>query len=567
MLRKFQAVIALFVVALLVGVLPVDARSLERPDTPEASWTGPVFAEGFYLTHPDIDASGLQMVGVDSSSDNYDDDAKNLLLFEYSGGAWGAPVVLASNAHHNSQLYADPPRDTFPVISADGGTIAYLGYDAATTGYKLFIIDKTGSTWGAPYIYTGWDGCVDNELDISADGDTIVFSNCPAFFSTMRVFVTQRVGGVWSDYEIVSGNDPWDGGAQGSISADGKRIVYQSSSHLYTVEKLADGAWSEPLNLTECFLDPYSSSYYLYHPKVSPDGNVAFYWKYDEEYRSGQNVVYNMGLYAMRRYGGSWSPPVLISGDPITPDLVSGSPPAVSETGTRVIFSRLLWGEPAGDPFPGSRLEIVEWYNGNWTSPQPLTGPWDAEYPNMTADGTRVVFRHVTDQNIGLASLSTADLPPYFGYNFTSGLIYTGGTLLGLSSVATTIFNLDSMPENAWLNLTGVEGTANLPAGLPQANVGRGFDLYALADDDGMPVQTDPAHPYTIIVNYDSGHGPVIETGLALYAWHPSTCAWVEQPSTLDSVNHTVTATGVQHLGLFALRGDTHTVFLPLIRQ
>ncbi len=124
---------------------------------------------------------------------------------------------------------------------------------------------------------------MDNELDISADGDTIVFSNCPAFFSTMRVFVAQRVAGVWSPYEIVSGSDPWDGGAQGSISADGKRIVYQSSWHLYTVEQLADGSWSEPLNMTECFLNSSSSSYYLYHPKVSADGNAAFYWKYDEE--------------------------------------------------------------------------------------------------------------------------------------------------------------------------------------------------------------------------------------------------------------------------------------------
>jgi Tol biopolymer transport system component len=567
MLNKILAAILLIFAILMPNVLPAGAHTLNSPGVIGATWSGPVFAEGYYLTHPDIDASGLLMVGVDSGSDNYDDDAKNLILSEYNNGAWGAPAVLASNAHYNSQLYADPPRDTFPVISADGGTIAYLGYDAATTGYKLFIIDKNGSTWGAPYIYTGWDGCVDNELDISADGDTIVFSNCPAFFSTMHVFVTHRVGGVWSPYQIVSGDDPWDSGAQGSISADGRRIVYQSYDHLYTVELLGDGTWSEPLNLTECYLDPAYSAYYLYYPKISPDGNVAFYWKYDDDSSSGQTVVVNKGLYAMRRFGGSWSPPVLISGNPITPSLTTGSPPAVDQSGTRVIFSRELWGEPAGDPFPGSRLELVEWRNGGWSSPQPLTGPYDALYPSMTPDGTRVVFRHVSDLDVSLASLSTTDLPTGYSYDTASAAIPVGGRLLSGAGNAAITFMSGSLPEPAQVTLTGVVGAVMLPAGLPLADVGRGFDLYALANDDDLPTQTDPAHPYTIVVDYSSGHGPVLESSLALYAWHADVCTWVPQTSSLNMVDHTVTASDVQQLGLFALRGDTYPVFLPLIRQ
>ncbi len=505
------------------------------------------------------------MIGVDSGSDNFDEDAKNLILSTYTGSGWGAPQVLASNAHYNADLWADPPRDTFPVISDDGETIAYLGYDAADPGYHLFIIDKVGGVWGAPYVYTGWDGCVDNELDISADGDTIVFSNCPAFFSTMRVFITRRVGGVWQPYELISGSEAWQGGAQGSISADGTRVLYQSSSHLYSVDLLPDGSWGEPRNLTECYLDPSNQAYYLYYPRLSPDGNVAFYWKYDEDSSSGQTVVVNKGLYAMRRYGGSWSPPVLISGDPITPDLTTGSPPAVSRQGTRVIFSRRLWGQPEGDPFIGSRLEMVEWTHNGWSSPQPLTGEWDAQYPNLTPNGDRVVFRHVSDQAIGLASLSTPDLPPYYDYdqastNFPTNVIGTIGT--GPFSVE---FKSGSLSEDATVTLTGVVGPANLPSGLPQVDAGRGFDLYALADDDGLPTQIDPAHPLTVVVDYSNGHGPVIESSLELYAWHPDVCAWVPQTSSLDAVSHTVTASDVQHLGLFALRGDTNPVFLPLI--
>ncbi len=471
MFKKILAAILSIAAILLVGILPAGAQVLELPGYAPVTWIGPEFAEDFYFTHPDIDASGLHMVAVDSGSDNYDDNAKNIILSTYSGSAWGAPQVLANNAVYSSSLFQDPPRDTFPVISADGETIAYLGYNAAIPGWHLYMIDKVAGVWGTPYEYTGWDGCVDNELDISADGDTIVFSNCPSLFSTMRIFVTQRVGGVWSSYEIVSGDGAWEGGAQGSISADGKRIVYQNSSHLYTVELLADGTWSEPQNLTKCYLDPAVSSYYLYYPKVSPDGNVAFFWKYDEDSSSGQTVVVNKGLYAMRRYGSSWSKPALISGAPLVPDLVTGSPPAMDQSGTRVIFSRLLW----GDPFLGSRLEMVEWLNGGWTSPQPLTGEREGQYPSLTVDGTRVVFRHVTDQAIGLASLTTTNLPPGFSYATASAAIpISGGSLSGAANTAITFMN-GSLPETAQVTLTGVEGTSLLPEGLPQVDIGRGF--------------------------------------------------------------------------------------------
>lgn len=69
------------------------------------------------------------------------------------------------------------------------------------------------------------------------------------------------------------------------------------------------------------------------------------------------------------------------------------------------------------------------------------------------------------------------------------------------------------------------------------------------------------------MVDYSSGHGPAIETSLKLYAWHADGCSWVPQASSLDMNNKTVTATDVQQLGLFALRGDTHLAFVPFVRR
>ncbi len=285
-MKNTVIVVCLIAALLWTGMVPASAHSPKDTQNPTSNWSNPVFVEGYSLIHPDIDSSGSQLIAIDRSSNNYDDDAKDVVLSRFENGSWSTPLILASNAIYSSSLFQDPPRDTSPVISGDGETIAYLGYDAINPGYHLFIIDKVGGVWGAPYRYSGYDGCVDNEMDISEDGDTIVFSNCPALFSTMRVFIARRIAGVWQPYQIISGNGNYEGGAQGSISADGKKIVYQEATHLIFVELLADGSWSEPLKLTQCYLDEYTSNYYLYHPKISADGNAVFYWRFDDRFQA-----------------------------------------------------------------------------------------------------------------------------------------------------------------------------------------------------------------------------------------------------------------------------------------
>jgi hypothetical protein len=327
---------------------------------------------------------------------------------------------------------------------------------------------------------------------------------------------------------------------------------------------MADGRWSEPLKLTRCYLDDSTSNYYLYHPKISPDGNAVFYWRFDIDSSSGQNVVKAKALYTMRRFGGSWSAPVRISGDPIVPDLSTGSPPTVDQSGTRVLFSRALW----GDPFTGSRLEMTELVNGQWTQPAPLTAPHEALFANMTADGKRVVLRHSTDLNAGVASLDSAGLPPGYTYQSTTRAIPTGGgTLAGVSQITaiTATFASGSFSETAQVTLTSIPGAAKLPPGNPWTNIGSGFDLFGLGQATNMPVPVDPAHPFSITIEYQDQSSPAIESSLKLYAWNANACSWAPVDSVLDTERNTVSAPSVDRLGLFALQGDSLHVFLPAV--
>ncbi len=263
----------------------------------------------------------------------------------------------------------------------------------------------------------------------------------------------------------------------------------------------------------------------------------------------------------MRRFGGSWSAPVRISGDAIVPDLVTGSPPAVDQSGTRVIFSRTLW----GDPFPGSRLEVTELVNGQWTQPAPLTSQYDALFANMTSDGKTVVFRHVTDQEVGVASLHNAVLPAGYTYQSTTSPIQSsGGTLAGIAQITAT-FAGGSFSETAQATLTSMPGAAKLPPGNPWMSIGSGFDLFALRQSTNMPDQVDPAHPFSIVVEYQDQPIPAIEASLKLYAWNGVGCSWVPVDSVLDMDQNTVSAASVDRLGLFAIRGDALHAFLPAV--
>jgi hypothetical protein len=442
-------------------------------------------------------------------------------------------------------------------LSGNGQRIAYLGYKAGGDTSAIYLIDKTGTAWGAPYllpeVQSAGINCADNDLDISDDGNTVAYSNCPTLFGMMRIYVSRWEGGNWQPPVIVSGTGPIDQGAQPSISADGAKIVYQNYSHVFYTERLADGSWSSPLNLTQCYFT--DSSHYMYYPRISPDGNAVFFWRY----RLSGSTVTGKDLFAIRRIGGSWSRPALISGPSIVPTLDNESRPAVNRTGTRVVFNRQIQA-----PYSGTRLEMTEFSNGSWTAPAVLTGEYKADFPSLTADGQKTAFYHANYANAGMAAITFFGLPPEFDYDTVTQVISTaGGNIVSINDQTMTDF-----PSGAFSRDSRVTHTINPWKGLlPPTGIfgyrGAGFDLSAVGAVDGMPILTE--NPFGISINYALQSGPGIESSLKLYSWQPASCQWLEVPSTLNVDSKMVQTTAADRLGLYALLGDTNHVYLPLV--
>jgi hypothetical protein len=538
----------LFLVSSGSGVL---AEELPAPRPLTTTWSNPVFVpNGYLFTHGTMDSSGSQLAAVDWNTGA--DNSRNLAVSNFAGGSWGTPQVVASNAIYSSSFVQDPPRDTSPVLSGNGQRIAYLGYKPDAPNFVLFLIDKSSGVWGASYPLPGGISCVDNDLDISEDGNTVTYSNCPTLFGTMRVYVSRWDGNAWQAPVIVSGIA---GGAQPSISADGKKIVYQNYDHVFYTERLPDGNWSVPLNLTHCYFTDFN--HYMYYPRISPDGNAIFFWSY---YLNGSTVT-GKDLFAIRRIGGSWSRPVKISGPTIVPTLDNESRPAVNRTGTRVAFNRTVQ-----DPYSGTRMEMTEFINGTWTAPAVLTGEYRADYPSLTADGMKTAFYQATYTAAGLASITFNDSSPNCNYVTVAAAIgTTGGILNSPIDQTLTGFSNGTLTQNAQATHTINPWNGLLPPTGAKGHRGTGFDLSAVAAADGMPMVADPARPFSIQVTYTGQTGTGLEPTLKLYSWLPETCFWAEVPGTLDVNDHLFSTAAANRLGLYAILGDTNHLYLPLL--
>lgn len=94
------------------------------------------------------------------------------------------------------------------------------------------------------------------------------------------------------------------------------------------------------------------------------------------------------------------------------------------------------------------------------------------------------------------------------------------------------------------------------------AGIGRFYEIGAVHYNTHQPMQ--PSHSYTVTVDYAAQSlGPAIEDTLALYYWDEG--QWLKEPTSVALTEASQVRARPTHLSLWAVLGDTHRVFLPLI--
>lgn len=102
-----------------------------------------------------------------------------------------------------------------------------------------------------------------------------------------------------------------------------------------------------------------------------------------------------------------------------------------------------------------------------------------------------------------------------------------------------------------------------LPSTTPLVSAGPAFDLTAVYSATGQPAQLAPGQVFTVAIDYPAAGTAIPET-LGLWGWDGAAWSQAGITSTVDTVQQRVTAQ-VSHLSLFAVLGETHRVYLPLV--
>ena len=199
---------------------------------PDEAFFNPVWApdgKGIYYTHSVPNGSGENQVTIERL------------------GMDGAPEVLIENAF-------------WPVVSPDGGTLAYLTIQPESTINALYLANADGSDQ-RPAFSLPEGGTIDAHL-FTRDGSGLMFSMPNESFGAARSW-WERILGIqvafahdvpsdWYRVSIAAGEfqrltELGETGLAGDLSPDGKQLAFIGSKGLYLMQ--LDGG--EPQNLAE----------------------------------------------------------------------------------------------------------------------------------------------------------------------------------------------------------------------------------------------------------------------------------------------------------------------------
>lgn len=378
----------LFGIGLCGAVSPVNVYS--------SDWTAPSriittsWEAGCDNKWPSIDSDGTTVVYLNAN--NQSENESKIMVVEYAGGTWGEPELLAGNGHYSTDSFQWLPWQTQPVISANGYTIAYVGYepDPVSGGgsAQIYIIDLNNGIWGAPVkLNTG----MENHhyiVSLSDDGNTIAFASRPfnIFGGTSVMYVSTRTGGVWGSITPLSSEN--EGGAfHPSLSSDGTKLIWVQNEKIYFSEK-TNGSWTQGTIIAK---NVYGEST-LEYPVISPDGNMVSYWKVNLVSGNGSSVRQTKDLYLIQRMALGWSGARKINATTVVPGIYLDAPAGASGLFNRMIYSR---GLIEGDSMNGAGLELAELIGNNWSIKSLTAGGysvWDINAA-FSRDGKTIIYQ------------------------------------------------------------------------------------------------------------------------------------------------------------------------------
>ena len=154
-------------------------------------------------------------------------------------------------------------------------------------------------------------------------------------------------------------------------------------------------------------------------------------------------------------------------------------------------------------------------------------------------------------------------LRPALQDKVTAFIPSSGGMLTSTTGRTSLVFPTGAFTATVTLTYRHLWSAQNV--GL-LAGVGRTFELGGVYSDTGQVADLAPGQTFTATLRYaDAELGSAIEPTLGVYAWDSN--QWLrESSSALDVCANTITTT-LSHLGLFAVVGETHRVFLPVLTR
>jgi hypothetical protein len=383
------------------GMLRASAAGTERMSQPAATtiaWTAPVdlAPEEDYRLFPDANADVTRVVYLDFNQ--YDQpgsqvNIREIKVVEYQNGAWGNTTLIGSNGHYDAgNAIANPTK---PVISGNGNTIVYRGYkgqqitECCTVDlYSIYYSDRSpAGAWSTPVeLPEGGLTTHGDELSISQDGNTLIQDDSPGnFMVSPKTYISTRTDGVWGNPVQVYDGTPYGYAYHLALSPDGARAAFVATSDLYLLQKTGN-TWGAPVRIVQ---SNRTANLEVYFPVFTADGHTIFYWEmYCAPIPTGC-VTTDQNLKRIQESGGVWGAPTQVAYS----DYVSWEmPAAINAAGTRAVFP--VNGKLEGDSLLSTNLVYTDLVDGSWAAPKAITASqmWYNKHPNLSADGTRLVF-------------------------------------------------------------------------------------------------------------------------------------------------------------------------------